>query len=84
VSVEICGAVRDALSWATLVRDQRPRHLAAICCDGSDRCSTWRGGSVAAWPRRPRSSPVEVDYGGKDDAGAGPVLMAAVEGLLLG
>ena len=86
VSVEICGAVRDAL----LVGDLS----FAINVPGISGDLLRRLGPLLDLARRlgrlamalvdgPVKS-VEVDYGGKDDAAPRPVLMAAVEGLLSG
>src|SRR5438046_1040482 len=84
VSVEICGAVRDAL----LVGDLS----FAINVPGISGDLLRRLGPLLDMARRlgrlalalvdgPVSA-VEVDYGGKDDAAPRPVLMAAIEGLL--
>ena len=84
VSVEICGAVRDAL----LVGDLS----FAINVPGISGDLLRRLGPLLDMARRlgrlalalvdgPVSA-VEVDYGGKDEAAPRPVLMAAVEGLL--
>jgi D-3-phosphoglycerate dehydrogenase len=86
VSVEICGAVRDAL----LVGDLS----FAINVPGISGDLLRRLGPLLDLARRlgrlalalvdgPVTA-VEVDYGGKDDAAPRPVLMAAVEGLLSG
>jgi len=86
VSVEICGAVRDAL----LVGDLS----FAINVPGISGDLLRRLGPLLDLARRlgrlamalvdgPVTS-VEVDYGGKDDAAPRPVLMAAVEGMLSG
>src|SRR5213594_1887531 len=86
VSVEICGAVRDAL----LVGDLS----FAINVPGISGDLLRRLGPLLDLARRlgrlalalvdgPVKA-VEVDYGGKDDAAPRPVLMAAVEGLLSG
>ena len=86
VSVEICGAVRDAL----LVGDLSfAINVPGISGDLLRRLGplldlTRRLGRLAmALVDGPVKS-VEVDYGGKDDAAPRPVLMAAVEGLLSG
>src|SRR2546426_291776 len=86
VSVEICGAVRDAL----LVGDLS----FAINVPGISGDLLRRLGPLLDLTRRLRRlamalvdgpvKAVEVDYGGKDDAAPRPVLMAAVEGLLSG
>ncbi|PYP36193.1 MAG: phosphoglycerate dehydrogenase [Gemmatimonadetes bacterium] len=84
VSVEICGAVRDAL----LVGDLS----FAINVPGISGDLLRRLGPLLDMARRlgrlalalvdgPVSA-VEVDYGGKDEAAPRPVLMAAIEGLL--
>src|SRR5205823_6046272 len=84
VSVEICGAVRDAL----LVGDLS----FAINVPGISGDLLRRLGPLLDLARRlgrlalalvdgPVTA-VEVDYGGKDEAAPRPVLMAAVEGLL--
>jgi D-3-phosphoglycerate dehydrogenase len=86
VSVEICGAVRDAL----LVGDLS----FAINVPGISGDLLRRLGPLLDLARRlgrlalalvdgPVTS-IEVDYGGRDDAAPRPVLMAAVEGLLSG
>src|SRR6266540_2420095 len=86
VSIEICGAVRDAL----LVGDLS----FAINVPGISGDLLRRLGPLLDLARRlgrlalalvdgPVTA-VEVDYGGKDDAAPRPVLMAAVEGLLSG
>ena len=86
VSVEICGAVRDAL----LVGDLS----FAINVPGISGDLLRRLGPLLDLARRlgrlalalvdgPVTA-VEVDYGGKDEAAPRPVLMAAVEGLLSG
>src|SRR5947199_411318 len=84
VSLEICGAVRDAL----LAGDLSP----AINVPGISGDLLRRLGPLLDLARRlgrlalvlvdgPVTA-VEVDYGGKDEAAPRPVLMAAVEGLL--
>src|SRR5689334_10887771 len=84
VSVEICGAVRDALLDGDL--------SFAINVPGISGDLLRRLGPLLDLARRlgrlalalvdgPVRS-VEVDYGGKDEAAPRPVLMAAVEGLL--
>ena len=86
VSVEICGAVRDALLAGDL--------SFAINVPGISGDLLRRLGPLLDLARRlgrlalalvdgPVTA-VEVDYGGKDDAAPRPVLMAAVEGLLSG
>ena len=86
VSVEICGAVRDALLVGDLsfainvpgISGDLLRRLGPLL-DLARRLGRLAlalvDGPVAA---------VEVDYGGKDEAAPRPVLMAAVEGLLSG
>ncbi|PYO97726.1 MAG: phosphoglycerate dehydrogenase [Gemmatimonadetes bacterium] len=84
VSVEICGAVRDALLVGDLsfainvpgISGELLRRLGPML-DLARRL----GRLALALVDGPVSS-VEVDYGGKDDAAPRPVLMAAVEGLL--
>ncbi|PYP45925.1 MAG: phosphoglycerate dehydrogenase [Gemmatimonadetes bacterium] len=84
VSVEICGAVRDALVLGDL--------SFAINVPGISGDLLRRLGPLLDLARRlgrlalalvdgPVTA-VEVDYGGKDEAAPRPVLMAAVEGLL--
>lgn len=84
VSVEICGAVRDALLMGDL--------SFAINVPGISGDLLRRLGPLLDLARRlgrlalalvdgPVMA-VEVDYGGKDEAAPRPVLMAAVEGLL--
>ncbi|HYK83220.1 MAG TPA: phosphoglycerate dehydrogenase [Gemmatimonadales bacterium] len=84
VSVEICGAVRDALLAGDL--------SFAINVPGISGDLLRRLGPLLELARRlgrlalalvdgPVAA-VEVDYGGRDDAAPRPVLMAAVEGLL--
>ena len=86
VSVEICGAVRDALLIGDL--------SFAINVPGISGDLLRRLGPLLDLARRlgrlalalvdgPVTA-VEVDYGGKDDTAPRPVLMAAVEGLLSG
>src|SRR5437867_986987 len=86
VSIEICGAVRDALPVGDL--------SFAINVPGISGDLLRRLGPLLDLARRlgrlalalvdgPVTA-VEVDYGGKDDAAPRPVLMAAVEGLLSG
>src|SRR2546423_335003 len=84
VSLEICGAVRDALLAGDL--------SAAVNVPGISGDLLRRLGPLLDLARRlgrlalalvdgPVTA-VEVDYGGKDEAAPRPVLMAAVEGLL--
>jgi D-3-phosphoglycerate dehydrogenase len=84
VSVEICGAVRDALLTGDL--------SFAINVPGISGDLLRRLGPLLDLARRlgrlalaladgPVTS-IEVDYGGRDEAAPRPVLMAAVEGLL--
>src|SRR5438034_1228663 len=86
VSVEICGAVRDAL----LVGDLSfAINVPGISGDLLRRLGplldlTRRLGRLAMALVDGPVKAVEVDYGGKDDAAPRPVLMAAVEGLLSG
>ena len=86
VSVEICGAVRDAL----LVGDLSfAINVPGISGDLLRRLGplldlTRRLGRLAMALVDGPVKVVEVDYGGKDDAAPRPVLMAAVEGLLSG
>src|SRR5206468_257078 len=86
VSVEVCGAVRDALLGGGL--------SFAINVPGISGDLLRRLGPLLDLARRlgrlalalvdgPITA-VEVDYGGKDDAAPRPVLRAAVEGLLSG
>jgi D-3-phosphoglycerate dehydrogenase len=84
VSVEICGAVRDALLAGDLsfainvpgISGDLLRRLGPLL-DLSRRL-----GRLALALVDGPVSVVEVDYGGKDEAAPRPVLMAAVEGLL--
>src|SRR5689334_6570117 len=84
VSVEICGAVRDALLAGDLsfainvpgISGELLRRLGPML-DLARRL----GRLALALVDGPVRS-VEVDYGGKDDAAPRPVLMAAVEGML--
>ena len=84
VSIEICGAVRDALLSGDLsfainvpgISGDLLRRLGPLL-DLSRRL----GRLALALVDGPVSS-VEVDYGGRDEAAPRPVLMAAVEGLL--
>src|SRR5205807_2650285 len=86
VSVEICGAVRDAL----LVGDLSfAINVPGISGDLLRRLGplldlTRRLGRLAMALVDGPVKAVEVDYGGKDDAAPRPVLMAAVEGLRSG
>src|SRR5207248_2480634 len=84
VSLEICGAVRDALLAGDL--------SFAINVPGISGDLLRRLGPLLDLARRlgrlalalvdGAVTAVEVDYGGKDEAAPRPVLMAAVEGLL--
>ena len=84
VSVEICGAVRDALLAGDLsfalnvpgISGDLLRRLGPLL-DLSRRL----GRLALALVDGPVTA-VEVDYGGRDEAAPRPVLMAAVEGLL--
>src|SRR5438132_891938 len=86
VSVEICGAVRDAL----LVGDLSfAINVPGISGDLLRRLGplldlTRRLGRLAMALVDGPVKAVGVDYGGKDDGAPRPVLMAAVEGLLAG
>src|SRR5204863_196667 len=85
VSVEICGAVRDAL----LVGDLSfAINVPGISGDLLRRLGplldlTRRLGRLAMALVDGPVKAVEVDYGGKDDAAPRPVLMAAVNALLI-
>jgi len=84
VSVEICGAVRDALLGGDLsfainvpgISGELLRRLGPLL-DLARRL----GRLALALVDGPVSA-LEVDYGGRDEAAPRPVLMAAVEGLL--
>lgn len=84
VSVEICGAVRDALLAGDLscainvpgIAGDLLRRLGPLL-DLSRRL----GRLALALVEGPVSA-LEVDYGGKEEAAPRPVLMAAIEGLL--
>jgi len=88
VSTEICGAVRDALQGGDL---STAINVPGISGDGLRRAAPLlplarrlgrlafalvEGGAAVTG--------VEVEYGGKDEAAARPVLIAALEGLLSG
>jgi D-3-phosphoglycerate dehydrogenase len=86
VSLEICTAVRDALLSGDL---STAVNVPGIDADVLRRAAPLlilarRLGRFAAALARGRVTGVEVAYGGKEEAVARPVLIAALEGLLRG